>query len=500
MKAEALRDAPTEIAWTMTGGGYQILTMGGGAESQFTLEHLLMVENGSGALQGGVGGMMRRGGIGRSGEGSGLRARLMCVRAETGKVVWEGPMPMGLGGGREAVTLVRMGQPEMVGGVVGLGPGQFVLVRDGHVGLLVSQGELVGMGLVSGKPLWSLGRHVRESGTGVAQSKQVNEGEQGTEEAEVVFDPAAGRVAIGGGLVAQVTLERPRLVDQLRVYDAGDGSMLWSRRFERQGVDEVSVAGRWLVATTEGGRRVHVMDGRTGMLVGRFVLPDRMEGAAAMFLRDGVVYQGYRGVSKRQLPGGELVWVTPSDRRQTRMSLLDERTLGLLPAAARSAWLVDAGHGKLVMEVSAQSERRGYNDMAVDPSGRWLHLLGFGEAGQMQLTVVDRESGTSEVTELGQRNAQRPTAVTAALSGPVVPMLQMQEVAVQPGQPVRERRWALTFVRKGSGEVMEATVKGLPVNMEGLTGVSEPPVVHGGVMMINTQRGVVAVRVSEVAK
>ncbi len=491
LKAEALREVPTEVAWTMTGGGFQLLTMAGGTESQFTLEHVLMVDNGSGALQGGA---MRRGGVGRNVEAGGLRARLMCVQAGTGKVVWEAPMPMGLkGGARESLAVVRLSQPEMMGGVVGLGPGQFVLVRDGHVGLLVSQGELVGMGLVSGKVLWSMARHQRKTNAEASVVKQGSISE-GDNEVDVPYDPASGRVAVGGGLVAQVTLERPRLVDQLRVYDAGDGTLLWTKRFERQGVDEISVAGRWLVATTEGGRRVHVMEGRTGMLVGRFVLPDRMEGAGAMFLQDGVIYQGYRGVSKRQLPGGELVWVTPSDRRQTRMSLLDERTLGLLPAAARSVWLVDTRHGKLVMEASSQSERRGFNDMALDPSGRWLHLLGFGESGQMQLTVVDRESGQMEVTELGQRNAQRPSAATAALSGLMVPMLQMQEVAVQPGQPVRERRWVLTFVRKGSGEAMEVTVKGLPATMDGLTGVSEPAVIHGGVMMINTQRGIVAMK------
>ncbi|NJL31076.1 MAG: PQQ-binding-like beta-propeller repeat protein, partial [Phycisphaerales bacterium] len=209
---------------------------------------------------------------------------------------------------------------------------------------------------------------------------------------------------MGDGLVALVTLDPQSLVDLLRVYDAGDGTLLWQRKYEEQAVDEVAVVGGWVITGVDGNRRVTVAESRTGRIRGRFVVPERMEGGVTLYQDDGMIYQGYRGVAKRNLPGGQIVWVSPADRRQTRMTMLDDRTLGLLPVGSQSAWLVDARHGKLMLDIPTDNQRRGFYDLAADPTGQSVHLLGFGETGELQLTVVDRESGRWQVTQLGQRD------------------------------------------------------------------------------------------------
>ena len=482
LRPTALSGIPNQLAWRLPGHGLQIITLTGGQDSQFTLEHLLLTDVGGGAVRP------------RSGErGAGNRARLLCLHTPTGRIVWEQPMPRGQ---RDGTPLVRVGSQPTMMSPMGLGPGQWMLVRDGHVGILVGQEELVGLGLVSGKRLWSLSRTTsfsKDQGDPNAPSRTSRQNDSAREPSEEPAELPTGRIAVGGGLLAQVTLERPRWVDQLRVYDASDGTLLWTRSFERQAVDEIGLAGGYIVAGTDDGRRVHVLEGRTGRLLTRFVLPDRLEGASALYLPDGMLYQSYRGVAKRRIPDGQLVWVTPSDRRHARMAMVDDRTLGLLSSAARNAWLVDAQNGKLLLNNTTLSERRGYYDFALDPSGRQLHLLGYGEAGQMQLTLVDRDQEKVQVTDLGQRNAQRPSAQTVALAGPVVPMLAMQDVVVQPGQPVREKHWILSFINKSDGQIIPAVIPGEdPTPLQGLASVVEPPLIHGGVMIINTQRGLVA--------
>ncbi|NJL31077.1 MAG: hypothetical protein HC898_05310 [Phycisphaerales bacterium] len=135
-----------QTAWRMEGQGFQLLTPYEASQSQFMLENLLVIQKSSSSEQG----RRRRNGI--SG-GTSPRASLMCVEAATGRVLWDQPMP---GGPEESVALVRWGASGSRASVMNAPPGQSTLLQDGHIAILAGREEMTGLGLVTGKPLWTL--------------------------------------------------------------------------------------------------------------------------------------------------------------------------------------------------------------------------------------------------------------------------------------------------------------------------------------------------------
>ncbi len=371
------------------------------------------------------------------------------------------------------------------------------MLRDGHIGIGISQERIMGYGLVRRdaekgqfvRPLWEIAHN----------------GRLVHERAEPVQLPRARRgiapYAVGSGVVALALKDDATAAYVLRVFCARTGHLSWQRGFGDRPIKGVIVCGAY-VAAVDRSDRVEVHDRRTGASVGRFRIRNRGAARPVLMLDGALVYADEDDRVKRvSLPGGEQQWSFDAGGRvrvmhampQGKVVIVTGNPTGVLVAnlcTADRTWVVDD-------EVVSQVFPRGIEDAALAADGS-LIVTGHDAAGVPRLVRINPGQGT----RTGDLAVNEPIGVAPAMraqqngiradwfvrAGDVIPTVHL----------VGERREVeVRFVRWESGELVEQ------LRLEGpqdgrFGGVNGPIVVAGRMILVPGSGGLEAYGQEEV--
>ncbi|MEX0776883.1 MAG: PQQ-binding-like beta-propeller repeat protein [Phycisphaeraceae bacterium] len=457
--SDVMTGAPNTMAWKEQSAGLTFVDLAGdpppgsGPASQFLTQHV-------GILDG--------------------QQRLLTARnVHSGKVAWQ-------------VRLPRVqGDSDLYGGAyLDGGSAMYAgggVLRDGHVGLILGDGRMVGIDLSNGMRRWELADEQDDMSPLLFDDAELSNSGEGR--------PA--RLDVGLGLLVRRSVNEQTLVDQVEAYDLATATSVWRRRFEHRAVSGVRIAAGYVNLVMDGGRSLLICDPRTGERRGEVSLVGRVVAAPLIWLPDGVIYSSSAGYVCRNIPSGLVRWVLePKSRNTDAAVLLNDKTLGLLwpQGGDSSVWLIDVRSGaKRVLPLPGSLT--GPVSLAGAPDGTQVSVLGMRRGGGVSLAVLDVATGAVQaVLDLDHRSGRPPSPQLLTLGGPIVPVLEYDQPQ-QEGRRVAGVRWRLAIYRKSDGKKVGDLSLGDAADGEAGAAplaVVGTPVIRDGVLLVATQQGLVA--------
>lgn len=444
-------DPPWKRLWEEPGPGLVAIDFGLGFRSEFLDDHLLLAST--------------------------LNNRLTCRNVHTGQDQWTIDLPVGAG-----PTSAILGSYIFHGHAFPAGS----ILRDGHMGLLWSGDQITMYGLVNGRKQWS--HSIAAPKITYATLSSLNNLRIG--------GGFASRIAVANGLIGLHEIDPESLVDQIRVIDVATGKERWSRRFDREPVDGVAIAGGYVSVLLNGGQEVWSADQEFGTEAGRFSVSDRRQRSGLVWTRFGLLQQGPLGVTLRSLPTGNIRWIVRcrSDGG-FRVEQLDEQFCCAVAMGGRSEdrqfLLIDLTTGETKFQAPLETLGRIVREVVL--SRNELYVLGLTPERHWQMTIIDVTSGSTTQVVFGPPASQRLSASLFAASGDLIPILMPELPKVQEDG---RKRWTnlfrIVFHNRSNGEPVEGL--NVPViRKDGkLLGVRHDPIVKGTTLILTSHNGVMA--------
>ncbi|MEX0775777.1 MAG: PQQ-binding-like beta-propeller repeat protein [Phycisphaeraceae bacterium] len=385
------------------------------------------------------------------------------------------------------------------------------LPQQDHVGILRSDGRLVGLGLVSGRRLWE--QAIENEGEGQLRLALMQRPGQ--------HQPGY-KISVGDGVIAESFFDPATIAQRVVVREADSGRILWQRQFDGDDVAGVAVAAGCVNVLLDRGKEMWIGDRRTGATLNRLPVSDYEPGKAMLWTRLGPLYRTRGGEwNLLGVPDGKRRFGGSITRSVINVGLVDEQTFYLANEDG-SVGLVTMANGKVSWSGTPQTDAAGIiSDVAMSPDRRHLYLL-FTEYDQQRPQIM------GQVAQHGTWQAQPNQAKTAVLVMDMagrqtilnrvynqLPGMQtppdMHDLAasgdllpwpLQGQQPGGKRRYGsrlsgsfeVAFYRKTDAALMEDLELPAPPGKEAMGNIRRLPQIIGDSLLINCDLGLICYR------
>ncbi len=356
-------------------------------------------------------------------------------------------------------------------------PGYTRASIEGHVAVLVGPTEVMAMGLVSGKRLWS-------------------------------YDAPEAMTRAGNfhaSTSASGPLHRGRTIvqlnpDALAVLDVATGETLWQRRMRRRILSGILSAGPYVVLVFGDGGSVWVCDARTGFRVSRFTLPEApsRSGAHLEMTSHGLVVYGFDeatstyGLSLRELSSGRVRWRAETQLGNVQKMYVLSPDLVCLVDFMHAVEVWDVARGERVHASEGGPGRGGVGEAALGPDGRILYVGLYQHGAGQRVRAVDlatREVLAEYHIEASTYRFRVPIEVFT-YRGDLLPFIE--RVRYQDEQGRNRATHVLRFMRKADGEIVPDLEVGSSTSRSGGFDGLRQIRVQGGALLLETISGVYA--------
>jgi outer membrane protein assembly factor BamB len=338
------------------------------------------------------------------------------------------------------------------------------LARDGHVALFWSPGNILTLGLLSGRPLWQT-RESETPSTYAAQQRAMYQQFR----TETNMSGAGGSFfpfAVRAGLAAEAVADASGTTTRVRVRDLVSGRVLWERDFDPETVRGVSVDRRYVTIALQAGATLVVCDRSTGATLGRFPLDSPLNAQQPVnwlaVVEHGLLHIGSTGITLRRLPEGQAAWtVSTTILAIHRVELLAADVLCVTvpdtdPFSNTRGLVIDVRRGRLVAELRAEGPNGTFHDAVLTPDGRQLHFVVSDDRGQWQGRVLDLASGRVQSTLQFGPLDRPPAAKDLAAAGDLIPVAVRDPLIRQGNNAIRSSNLhTVWFFRKSDGKVLK---------------------------------------------
>ncbi|MCC5830164.1 MAG: PQQ-binding-like beta-propeller repeat protein [Phycisphaeraceae bacterium] len=334
------------------------------------------------------------------------------------------------------------------------------LLRDGHMGFMVSENQLMAYGLVNrgGRPnrtidpIWD--RELDGNWFNHFPGFPGFSGDQSFRGLDTV--------AVGSGVVAVIVTDQNLGVPVLRVFETRTGRVLWERRFDRNQPMGVGIS-NGMIGVLVGNDNVVLFDRWNGRQTGEFGLNGRSANTEMLWHPDGLFYvTNNNRVNFVSIPDGELRWAV-NGPAQPNIRLTDHGTVLIWgPNVQANFMAVEIASGKrnrVITHREAPQMQRGILDAAMSRDGDVV-LVGRDQRFQMTWLLFAQD-GPDEPIDLG---GPRTTAILQGIGSSSFGKVHAEGVLPR-AVPMDNNRqnFEVRLVRRKDGEETENRLPG-PAN------------------------------------
>ena len=386
------------------------------------------------------------------------------------------------------------------------------IMRDGHMGLIWTDKEVSGYGLIGGKRLWSSSDVPSASDAGADDSSADATNEMKFRARGVRFggeDPSqltsfAGGFSLDGsgvahmsagyGIVAQHVMDAQKSADMVRVLDSATGAVLWTRVFDRQMVDGLAVTEAGVAVIASGGKDVTALDRTTGRKLGQFAIADRKPELPMVWFEGSLIYQNGSELVRRALPQGKMLFSKiPLIGAANRVMVIDSRRLAVVDNNNQRLRVLDWEAPSREWIKPGDATMRQFRDLAVSADAKEITLVGTNDRNEPSLMVL--ETGSGKLVGRVPFGAQANYIMAAASFADCDKLIPCAVSDVPPGNGRTSNLYQINFYRLDvkSGDQRDPAAKLPAPRSDGkFEGIDQPPRVQGGVIIIMGQGGITA--------
>ncbi len=271
--------------------------------------------------------------------------------------------------------------------------------------------------------------------------------------------------------------------DVLVAHDAFDGRVIWTRRFAEHTLNNVRIRGGWVCLVVDDGKALWLCDRWTGQVRRELSLTGYNPRLQMEWTQRGVVYRDNRGV--RFLPIDGVSQAVSSTRTTVRriFPLGDDHAVVYWQDGGLS--LLDLRLGREPWYLQPNAVHRRIQSVAMTPDGDIL-VTGYMSSNQPAIRVLDLQTGQTKQTLAINLALRFPIdAERCATIGPVLPFLDRSRT--------NHRYSSLHWYNRETGEKLAGPALHVPASHGYLEQVTTQTQVRGGVMLISTEQGLLAI-------